>query len=676
MTEKKEELIAGLPARELFASGHRACAGCGEVLALRHFLKAAGPNTIVVSATGCMEVVSTPYPETAWKVPWIHAAFENAASVASGVDAALRAKGKREGINLIATAGDGSTFDIGFQAISGALERGHKFTYICTDNEAYMNCLSTDSLILTKTGLKKITEVKRGEMVYAFNIKSRKLVLKKCTGVFDNGRKVVFDVQTLHHNIKATGNHPFLVLQHNGKSKESSFVWTTVEELRKGDEVVVLKRGDKGKSYRFPKLKKVKKGDYKVNKLNEVRVPKKTSPDIMEYLGIYLGDGWTREKRGEIGFAVPKRNRARKRLISLQKKLFRLTPKTDDNYVYVNSVNLARFMASLGFGKGAKNKVVPAWVFTLPEKEKEAFVEGLMLSDGYKLGKSWRYVSASNELLRGLRLLLQTMNRRVGKIHQQTKKKGSHCVYRKLLNDCTYGYICFSRKKTWNTKKYPSQFRCQNFLINNRNFDIEKIQKINKVGVEATLDLRVAGEHNFIADGFVVHNTGIQRSSATFPYASTTTSPAGKVIHGKQEPKKPLPFIIAAHGIRYVATMSLHNLVDFHRKVKKALETEGPSFLHTVTPCTPGWGIDTGITIKLTKLAVETGVQPMYEIENGVVKFTQKVENRKPVEEYLKLQGRFKHLTPDLVGKIQKYVDERYNFLLEVEGKKIFDVLY
>lgn len=307
--EKKGGKILGLPEAEYFASGHRACAGCGEALAIRHILKAAGPNTIVAQATGCMEVVSTPFPETAWRIPWVHAAFENAPAVASGIDAALKAQGKREGVNLIAMGGDGASFDIGLQALSGAIERGHKFTYICTDNEAYMN-------------------------------------------------------------------------------------------------------------------------------------------------------------------------------------------------------------------------------------------------------------------------------------------------------------------------------------------------------------------------------TGIQRSGATFPYAHTTTSPAGKVVHGKQEPKKPLPFIIAAHGIRYAATSCISDIQDLHRKVRKALAAEHASFIHVLVPCTPGWGIASDATLEVAKLAVETGVFPLYEIENGVLKLTHRVDKKKPVEEYLKLQGRFKHLGEVEIKKIQEYVDARYAHLLGIEGKKCFDVLY
>ena len=306
---KELKELKGLNYEEYFASGHRACAGCGEALTIRHVMKAAGKNTIVAQATGCMEVVSTPYPQTAWKVPWVHGAFENAAAIAAGVDSGLKAQGKRNGINLIALGGDGASFDIGFGALSGAMERGHKFTYIATDNEAYMN-------------------------------------------------------------------------------------------------------------------------------------------------------------------------------------------------------------------------------------------------------------------------------------------------------------------------------------------------------------------------------TGVQRSGATFPFASTTTSPAGKKIHGKQEPKKPLPLIAASHGIKYVATISPANFFDLKTKVQKALSHDNATFLHAYCVCPVGWHCKSNDTIELSKLAIQTRVFPLYEIENGVLKFNQKVDKPRPVKEYLEIQGRFKHLSEEEVSKIQKYVNERYEFLLGIDGKKAFDCLY
>jgi len=127
------------------ASGHRACQGCGEVLALRLMVKALGLDFMAVSATGCMEVCTSPFPQSAWRMPWIHVAFENAAAVAGGIDAGnviRRRKGKMpdKRIPVVAFAGDGGTADIGLQALSGALERYHEnLIYVCLDNEAYMN---------------------------------------------------------------------------------------------------------------------------------------------------------------------------------------------------------------------------------------------------------------------------------------------------------------------------------------------------------------------------------------------------------------------------------------------------------------------------------------------------------------------------------------------------------
>ncbi len=261
----------------LLKPGHRGCAGCGDALAGKFVLDAIGEDCIVVSPTGCLEVFTTPYPESAWGVPWIHSLFENAAAVASGVEVALKSLGKKNNTKVIAIGGDGATLDIGLQAISGAFERGHDITYICVDNEAYMN-------------------------------------------------------------------------------------------------------------------------------------------------------------------------------------------------------------------------------------------------------------------------------------------------------------------------------------------------------------------------------TGIQRSGATPLYASTTTSPAGKVSSGNPLQKKNMPAIIAAHGSPYIATASISYAPDMMKKVKKAAEIKGPTYVHVHAPCCTGWKFESSKTIEVGKLAVETAMWPLYEIENGVVTNVRKLKNRKPVEEYLKVQGRFKHL--------------------------------
>lgn len=280
-----------IPEEELLAPGHRGCAGCGASIGVRLALKVLGRNTVAISATGCLEVMTTPYPETAWEIPWIHVAFENAAAVASGVERALKAQGK-EDVNIVAFGGDGGTTDIGMQALSGAMERGHNLTYICYDNEAYMN-------------------------------------------------------------------------------------------------------------------------------------------------------------------------------------------------------------------------------------------------------------------------------------------------------------------------------------------------------------------------------TGIQRSSSTPFGASTTTSPAGKESFGEDKPKKNMAFIMAAHGVPYVATASIAYPEDFMKKVKKAAEIDGPAYIHLNQPCTTGWGFKPENTIQLGRLAVESGAWGLFEIENGEFKVTYRPQNRRPVKDYLSAQKRFRHLSEEQIDQIQEFVDNQ-----------------
>ena len=121
--------------------GHRACQGCGEALGARYALdaamRAAGGDLVAVNATGCLEVFTTPYPETAWRLPWLHSLFGNAPAVATGVAAALRVKGR--GTRVVAQGGDGGTTDIGFGCLSGMFERNDDVLYVCYDNEGYMN---------------------------------------------------------------------------------------------------------------------------------------------------------------------------------------------------------------------------------------------------------------------------------------------------------------------------------------------------------------------------------------------------------------------------------------------------------------------------------------------------------------------------------------------------------
>jgi pyruvate ferredoxin oxidoreductase beta subunit len=175
--------------------------------------------------------------------------------------------------------------------------------------------------------------------------------------------------------------------------------------------------------------------------------------------------------------------------------------------------------------------------------------------------------------------------------------------------------------------------------------------------------------HNFVyvcLDNEAYMNTGIQRSSSTPFGAMTTTSPAGKITSGQTTWKKNLPAIMAAHNIPYVATASPAYYLDLMNKAKKAALVKGPAYLHVYSPCPTGWRHGTDLAIELSRLVVETNVLPLFEVIEGQY-VVRKNTKPKPVEEYLKPQRRFSHLTPDLIQIIQTRVDLEYEKMLKLE---------
>lgn len=167
-------------------------------------------------------------------------------------------------------------------------------------------------------------------------------------------------------------------------------------------------------------------------------------------------------------------------------------------------------------------------------------------------------------------------------------------------------------------------------------------------------------------------NTGIQRSSATPRFADTTTSPAGKVVQGKQQPRKDLTEIIANHHIPYVAqTAAVGNFKDISEKSERAIYTEGAAFLNILSPCPRGWGYDTDDLMEMNKLAVETCYWPLYEVINGKYIVNYKPKNKLPVEMFLEPQRRFKHLFKPgnewMIKEIQNELDQRWETLLKLE---------
>jgi len=163
-------------------------------------------------------------------------------------------------------------------------------------------------------------------------------------------------------------------------------------------------------------------------------------------------------------------------------------------------------------------------------------------------------------------------------------------------------------------------------------------------------------------------NTGVQRSSATPKFANTTTSPVGTKLHGKQEPRKHIGLIAAAHNVAYVATASVGNLPDLKRKLQKANETRGASVIIIYASCTFGWKFDTNLTVKMSRLALQSGMWKLYEFDHE--KLTMNMEPTfEGLEEYFKLQKRYKHIKPEEIEIIKSDIKKDWEFLKAMTGK-------
>jgi pyruvate ferredoxin oxidoreductase beta subunit len=195
------------------------------------------------------------------------------------------------------------------------------------------------------------------------------------------------------------------------------------------------------------------------------------------------------------------------------------------------------------------------------------------------------------------------------------------------------------------------------------------------IGLQALSGAAERG-HQFLYvcyDNGAYMNTGIQRSSATPLGANTTTSPAGKAIPGKQQHRKDLTAIMAAHNIPYVAQAAPSNWRDLMQKTRKAVDCGGAAFMNVLASCNRGWRHPTDTTIEMTQLAVDTCYWPLYEVENGEWRLTYKPKEKRPVEEWLKLQGRFRHVfKPEnrhLIDEMQAEIDVRWERLLKLCGE-------
>jgi pyruvate/2-oxoacid:ferredoxin oxidoreductase beta subunit len=206
--------------------------------------------------------------------------------------------------------------------------------------------------------------------------------------------------------------------------------------------------------------------------------------------------------------------------------------------------------------------------------------------------------------------------------------------------------------------------------------EIEDVNVLGWAGDGGTLDIGIQAlsgaverRHDFIYvcyDNEAYMNTGIQRSSGTPEGAWTTTTPVGETEAWKKGPKKNMVEIMVAHKIPYTATASVAYPEDLIKKVTKAKEIKGPKYIHIFAPCPTGWRMPPGKSVEIARLAVQTCAFPLYEVEDGVYNISKKPK-KKPITEYLKMQGRFKHMPADMVEKFQKNIDKEWELLLKKE---------
>ncbi len=381
-----------------------------------------------------------------------------------------------------------------------------------------LGCLTSDSKVLLNNDVRPISEVEPGATVYSvdgeLNLTRHKVVAKKYSG-----KQRVFRLHAANHReIRATANHPFLALSKRGR--HLSLGWKRLAELTPDDFVAIA--GDVPDSG-VPKVF----APIPARGTKQVTLPGASTEELMWVLGVYLGDGYV--DRARVYFAVPPRDRAHSRLVHLLKALFGVDVEIRGSVARFNSVQIRDFITAIGFAGNARQKRVPAWVYTLPKAQRLAFIEGYIAADGYRRANhtNLSITSANRSLLEDVKVLAISCGldpRKISKWSRVEKKPLS-----KEAKEYTHYFLYFGER----AYDQPVHFT--------------KVAAIEPQGIEDTWDLEIADSHNFVADGFVVHNSKITMKypsvfmvepgakaeilSIAFAGKGQHQDPGGKVIH-------------------------------------------------------------------------------------------------------------------------------------------------
>ena len=342
-----------------------------------------------------------------------------------------------------------------------------------------LGCLTGDSEIFLNNEVKKIKDVSEGDFVYSLN-HNFEITRNRVLGKRYSGKQMVYKLITENfREIKATSNHPFLILKKIGK--QSLLKWMPLEEIKERDLIAVSgSLPDNGKPHviNFSRKKGTKKN---LKRLSQ------TTVDLMWLLGFYIGDGYY--DRGRVYFAVPESDKSQKKVVSLLERLFGLSCEFRPNVVRTSSVNLIEFIKSLEFLGNARSKRVPRWVFSLPTNQRHAFIEGYIDADGYRRNnhKNISITSVSKDLLEDIKLLAITCGLNPRKISRWTRKEKKPLG--KEVKEYTHYFLYFGEDNL----KHSIYF--------------SRVSKIESVDVADTYDIEVEGAHNFVSNGIFVHNS-------------------------------------------------------------------------------------------------------------------------------------------------------------------------
>jgi len=391
---------------------------------------------------------------------------------------------------------------------------------------AQYECLSGDTRVYTARGVVPIRDVIPGDVAFAFNEETNEIIPAPVKNFMPKGKRPVYEVKVGTRTIRATENHPFLVLEHHIKegNRRGRYVrtWKYLRDIRTGDLVAVAKSlPDVGQDY------SLEQPDVELNwRHNPVDLPTRTSVDLMWWLGLYMGDGFVHAEgdKARIEFAIPETDKSlRSEFKQATSNLFGIEAKNGDPYrLTVGSAVVARYLETNGFSGGALEKRVPEWVASLPQDQKLAFIGGYVDADGYvrahAKNKDVMLTSANPELLQDVRDLAISCGVGVSNIHRfegkhPHDKERTMVGYRMMFSGDFDKLGCRSEQRVSRMSK--RKFRHSYSMAEGTSFrnhvnewmGYARVNSITPAGMEEVFDIEIDGPHNFVAEGLIVHNS-------------------------------------------------------------------------------------------------------------------------------------------------------------------------